>query len=104
MFIRPIDSASAVATWVSQLVSLDSQAPTLLIRSQVRVCSAERAVRTVSNVVQQAQRIPRGLIQSVGIRIAQVQVRCRAVILIGADHICVLVEALTAIGHNAAYP
>src|ERR1035437_6740007 len=62
---------------------LDSKAPTLFIRCPVRDGGAERAVGVKSNIVHQSQRISRRLNQTVRVRIAQVQVRSVALVLIG---------------------
>src|SRR5438309_8750981 len=69
----------------------------------VRTRGAQRAIRAEANIVHQAEQTPRGLDQSVGERIAQVQVRCGAIVLIGGDHIGELIETLAPIRDDTSY-
>ena len=62
---------------------------------------AQRTIGVEAHVVQQAERISRGLNQSVGEGIVQVQVRSGAIVVKGGDHVGGLVETLAAVGDDA---
>ncbi len=87
---------------VAGQLALEPEAPALLVGSPVACAGAQRSICIETHVVQQTERIPRGLYQSVGVGIVQVQVRSGAIVVKGSDHIGGLVETLGPVGHDAS--
>src|SRR5215470_9140176 len=84
--------------------ALDPKAPTLFIGCLVPARVAKRPIRAETHIVQQTERIPRGLNQPELKRIAQVHERSCTVVRIDYEDVRVLVETCAAVGDDTSDP